>query len=80
MLSSRDTVIASEAKQSVETISIEKVRVAGRPQPTLCKHGGEAEPAARTFEWIQRLLRYARNDGDYFATLAMTEITSLRSQ
>ena len=23
------------------------VRGAGRPQPTLCKHGGEAEPAAR---------------------------------
>ena len=52
MLSSRDTVIASEAKQSVEKISLEEVCVAGRPQPTLCKQGGEAEPAARTFEWI----------------------------
>jgi hypothetical protein len=52
VLSSRDTVIASEAKQSVETISLEKVCVAGRPQPTLCKHGGQAEPAAQTFEWV----------------------------
>jgi len=52
MQSSRDTVIASEAKESVETISIEKVRVAGRPQPPSCERGGEAEPAARTFEWI----------------------------
>jgi hypothetical protein len=76
MLSSRETVIASEAKQSVETISIQKVRVAGRPQPTLSKHGGEAEPAARTFEWILEIasLRSQRR------LLAMTEIASLRSQ
>jgi hypothetical protein len=37
-----------------------KTGVAGRPQPTLCKHGGEAEPAARVFA------------EDCFASLAMT--------
>ena len=29
-----------------------KVRVEGRPQPTLCKHGGEAEPGTRTYTGI----------------------------
>jgi hypothetical protein len=37
-----------------------KTGVAGRPKPTLCKHGGEAEPAARVFA------------EDCFASLAMT--------
>ena len=57
MLSSRDTVIASEAKQSVEKISLEEVCVAGRPQPTLCKHGGEAEPATFAVEDVASSLR-----------------------
>jgi len=29
----------------VVVYSAEKAGVAGRPQPTLCKHGGEAKPA-----------------------------------
>ena len=55
----------------------DKAGVAGRPQPTLCKHGGEAEPATFAVEEIassvcfvasllamtEGLLRYARNDG-----------------
>jgi hypothetical protein len=32
-------------------------RVAGRPQPTLCKHGGEAEPAALDYLQIASSLR-----------------------
>jgi hypothetical protein len=42
----------------------------------LCKHGGEAEPAAQTFEWILEIasLRSQRR------LLAMKEIASLRSQ
>ena len=63
------TVIASEAKQSTSRhdqicakriLVLAKARVAGRPKPTLCKHGGEAEPAARVFA------------EDCFASLAMT--------
>ena len=47
-----------------------KARGAGRPQPTLCKHGGEAEPAVRA----EGLLRFARNDGGCFraSPFAMT--------
>ena len=79
-------VIASEAKQSQPSLRDPQGRsnllnqgsnaaacVAGRPKPTLCKHGGEAEPAAQG----GRLLRYARllqgfalrNDEDCFVSL-----------
>ena len=47
-----------------------KVRVEGRPQPTLCKHGGEAEPGTRTYTGIASAFGlamtgdcFARNDG-----------------
>jgi hypothetical protein len=39
-----------------------KTGVAGRPKPTLCQHGGEAESAARVFA------------EDCFASLAMTAL------
>jgi hypothetical protein len=38
--------------QSLSPAKSDKASVAGRPQPTLCKHGGEAEPATYAVEEI----------------------------
>ena len=48
-----------------------KASVAGRPLPTLCQHGGEAEPGALALRLLQP--SGLRNDG---ACFAMTEIAS----